>query len=175
MYDKAVRDKAQMLLLAGHAQAEVRRMIAEEFGVDVSRQTLSDWAARVTIDDDLRARAEQYRKDNDDRTWNNIGMAQEILRRKLTETLDDTEKISEAVGILCDLTEHGMFDEATTAKAAGVIDMLNEIKNAVGVRDALAVVKDLCAQSARSDALAAGTVSGTFQLTFDDELEELSG
>lgn len=175
MYDKAIREEAAALLLAGHSQAEVSRIMLERHGITIPRQTLSLWHMRFAADAELRERAEQYRADNDARLWYNIGQAQELLRRQLGGALDDTEKIDEAIETLCSLTDHGMFDEATTARAAGAIDLLHEVRNLVSVRDALAVVKDLGAQSARSEQMAAGAVSGTFQLCFDgsEEIEDL--
>lgn len=174
MYSREIRDTAVSLLFAGYQQAEVQRAISEQYQVDVPKQTLSDWAARLKNDDALQARAEQYRQQNDARTWDNIGKAQEILTRHLDTTLDNTDKIAEAVAVLCSLCESGMFDVDQVAKASAAVDLLNDVKNIVSTRDALAVVKDLQAQSARSELLASGQ-GGVVQITLSPDFEEIGG
>lgn len=175
MYDKEMREAAQLLMMAGKGQTETRAAIREQYGVDVPRATMSLWYKMAQDDDALRARAEEARRRNDDRVWNLIGKAQTILDNNLNAALEDADALKEAVGILCSLLEDGMMDDSARTKALRAVDILNEMRDIVSTRDALSVVKDLTAQSQRSEAFAAGGgLTGTIQISLDD-VSELSG
>lgn len=175
-YDSKIRYEAQFLMLAGHRLSEIHDILLDTFNTDVPTSTLSDWRRQTCDDGQIKAEAEEYRKKHVDLCWHNIGQANELLRRNLSSALFDRDKLESALEILKSLDNHGMFDEEYTERVKQAVDILIECKALTTTKDALAVVEKLSAQRDRSAAVASGSgASGTFQLTFTEDMEELSG
>lgn len=175
-YEIKIKKTAQAFLIAGYRLTEVHDQLLEMFNVDVPTSTLSEWKRNVPDDEEIQAEAELYRDKHASMCWYNIAQANELLRRNLGIALHDLDKIDDAIDTLSSLRDHGMFTDDQVYKAEKAIDLLNECKGLTTTRDALNVVKDLSAQHDRAAAASGGgSASGTFQITFDGELEELSG
>lgn len=175
-YELKIRRTAQAFLLAGYRLTEVHDQLLEMFNVDVPTSTLSDWKNNIVDDEQIQAEAELYRDKHASLCWYNIAQANELLRRNLGSALRDRDKLDAAIDVLSSLSDHGMFTSDQVDKAAAAVELLNECKGLTSTRDALNVVKDLSAQHDRAAAAAGGgSASGTFQITFEDDLEELSG
>ena len=175
-YELKIRRTAQAFLLAGYRLTEVHDQLLEMFNVDVPTSTLSDWKSNIADDEQIQTEAELYRDKHASLCWYNIAQANELLRRNLGSALRDREKVDAAIDVLSSLSDHGMFTSDQVDKAVAAVELLNECKGLTTTRDALNVVKDLSAQHDRAAAAAGGgSASGTFQITFEDDLEELSG
>lgn len=169
MYSRELRQFAQLLLLQGKQQADVCKIIKNEYGVDVSRQTVSVWAKAAYVDKDMQLQAEQYRTDAADRASLIAGKAQALLLERLDVCLDDLPKLTEALNMLEDAGNNGMIDTELVADAA---EKLRDLKT-ISTRDLSTIIKDAAAEQQRISVMTNGNIADTaIQITFGDDIDD---